>query len=69
MDDGGSHTRQRPPRYEDEDTSPTTKRELRGWYAYALAAEVYAVVGIGESAFSDSTIAYTESFSQGHSSP
>ncbi|KAF2686836.1 autophagy-related protein-like protein 22 [Lentithecium fluviatile CBS 122367] len=33
-------------RYENEDTSPTTKRELRGWYSYAIAAEVFAVVGL-----------------------
>jgi len=35
-------------RYENEDTSPTTKSELRGWYSYAIAAEVFAVVGVGE---------------------
>lgn len=34
-------------RYEHEDLSPTTKRELRGWYSYAIAAEVFAVVGAG----------------------
>lgn len=27
-------------RYENEDTSPTTERELKGWYAYPIAAEV-----------------------------
>ena len=27
-------------RYEGEDTSPTTPRELKGWYAYPIAAEV-----------------------------
>jgi UMF1 family MFS transporter len=36
-----------PSRYNDEDTSPTTPRELRGWYSYAIAAEVFAVVGVG----------------------
>ncbi|KAJ4351644.1 Autophagy protein 22 [Didymosphaeria variabile] len=36
-----------PSRYHDEDTSPTTQRELRGWYSYAIAAEVFAVVGVG----------------------
>jgi UMF1 family MFS transporter len=35
-------------RYENEDTSPTTKSEIRGWYSYAIAAEVFAVVGVGE---------------------
>ena len=28
------------PRYANEDTSPTTERELKGWYAYPIAAEV-----------------------------
>lgn len=27
-------------RYDGEDTSPTTNRELKGWYAYPIAAEV-----------------------------
>ncbi|KAL5426475.1 hypothetical protein PMIN04_001959 [Paraphaeosphaeria minitans] len=36
-----------PSRYNDEDTSPTTQRELKGWYSYAIAAEVFAVVGVG----------------------
>lgn len=36
------------PRYNDEDTSPTTDRELKGWYAYPIAAEVFAVVAVGE---------------------
>lgn len=26
--------------YEGEDTSPTTERELKGWFAYPIAAEV-----------------------------
>jgi len=38
----------RRPRYEGEDTSETTEREVRGWYAYGLAAEVFAVCGVGE---------------------
>ncbi|CAE7033997.1 hypothetical protein P3342_007209 [Pyrenophora teres f. teres] len=33
--------------YEGEDTSPTTERELKGWFAYPIAAEVYAVVAVG----------------------
>jgi UMF1 family MFS transporter len=37
----------RQPRYEGEDISATTPRELRGWYAYPIAAEVYAVVAVG----------------------
>lgn len=38
-------------RYDGEDTSPTTSRELKGWYSYAIAAEVFAVVGIGMDAY------------------
>ncbi|PBP17301.1 Major facilitator superfamily domain, general substrate transporter [Diplocarpon rosae] len=38
---------QRKPRYKGEDISPTTARELRGFYAYGLAAEVFAVCGVG----------------------
>jgi UMF1 family MFS transporter len=34
-------------RYEGEDTSATTIRELNGWYAYPIAAEVFAVVAVG----------------------
>lgn len=36
------------PRYKDEDSSPTTPRELHGWYSYAIAAEVFAVVAVGK---------------------
>ena len=35
--------------YEGEDTSPTTAREIWGWYCYGLAAEIFAVCGVGES--------------------
>jgi UMF1 family MFS transporter len=34
-------------RYDGEDTSATTNRELNGWYAYPIAAEVFAVVAVG----------------------
>jgi hypothetical protein len=34
--------------YEDEDTTPTTDREIKGWYGYTIAAEVYAVVAVGK---------------------
>lgn len=37
----------RAPRYEGEDTSETTEHEIRGWYLYGLAAEVFAVCGVG----------------------
>ncbi|KAJ5555843.1 Major facilitator superfamily domain general substrate transporter [Penicillium sp. DV-2018c] len=38
---------QRPPRYPDEDTTPTSRREILGWYSYGIAAEVFAVCGVG----------------------
>lgn len=38
---------QRKIRYDGEDISPTTTRELNGWYAYPIAAEVFAVVAVG----------------------
>ncbi|KAK3335402.1 vacuole effluxer Atg22 like-domain-containing protein [Cercophora scortea] len=34
-------------RYPGEDTRPTSSKELAGWYAYAFAAEVYVICGIG----------------------
>ncbi|KAI5364930.1 Putative MFS transporter superfamily [Septoria linicola] len=37
----------RAPRYEGEDISPTSEPELRGWYSTGLAAEIYAVCGVG----------------------
>jgi hypothetical protein len=39
---------QRKPRYDGEDTNPTTQRELLGWYSYGVAAEVFAVCGVGK---------------------
>ena len=38
---------ERAPRYEGEDVSPTTERELKGWYFTGLAAEIFAVCGVG----------------------
>jgi hypothetical protein len=40
-------TPQRPPRYVEEDTTPTSHREILGWYSYGIAAEVFAVCGVG----------------------
>ncbi|KAL8873266.1 MAG: hypothetical protein Q9174_001235 [Haloplaca sp. 1 TL-2023] len=34
------------PRYADEDTRLTSKKELWGWYSYGFAAEVFVVCGI-----------------------
>lgn len=39
---------QRPPRYAGEDTTPTSHREVLGWYSYGIAAEVFAVCGVGK---------------------
>ncbi|OCL10924.1 hypothetical protein AOQ84DRAFT_336699, partial [Glonium stellatum] len=38
---------QRFPRYDGEDTRVTTRKELMGWYAYGVGAEVFAVCGVG----------------------
>ncbi|KGO76008.1 Major facilitator superfamily domain, general substrate transporter [Penicillium italicum] len=43
--DEGVH--QRPARYAGEDTTPTSRREILGWYSYGIAAEVFAVCGVG----------------------
>ncbi|TIA14516.1 MFS general substrate transporter [Aureobasidium pullulans] len=45
--DSESNGYDRPRRYENEDVTPTSDRELKGWYAYGLAAEVFAVAGVG----------------------
>ena len=56
----------RAPRFEGEDVSPTTERELRGWYSIGLAAEIYAVCGVGRESFHPSnrfdTYNFTGSF-------
>ncbi|GFF80093.1 autophagy-related protein 22-2 [Aspergillus udagawae] len=43
----GAEAQQRPPRYPGEDTTPTSRKEILGWYAYGIAAEVFAVCGVG----------------------
>jgi len=58
MEDGhvtGSQraARRRTPRYDGEDLSPTTTRELRGFYAYSIAAEVFAVCGVGKEPYAE----------------
>ena len=47
--EGGESAGLRAPRYPGEDTSETSGREIRGWYCYGLAAEVFAVCGVGKS--------------------
>jgi hypothetical protein len=41
--------RERTLRHGEENTQITTDKELWGWYSYGLAAEVFAVCGVGES--------------------
>jgi UMF1 family MFS transporter len=36
-----------PPSYPGEDTRPTSKKELSGFYSYSFAAEVYVICGLG----------------------
>ncbi|KAK5949875.1 Autophagy protein 22 [Knufia fluminis] len=36
-----------PQAHEDEDTRPTSQKELAGWYAYGWAAEVFAICAMG----------------------
>jgi len=43
--DAGRHIR---PQYAGEDTRLTSRKELAGWYAYAFAAEVFIICGMGE---------------------
>lgn len=35
------------PKYEDEDTRPTSQKELAGWYSYGWAAEVFVICAMG----------------------
>lgn len=39
--------RDAPSQYAGEDTRVTSRKELSGWYAYAWAAEVYVICGVG----------------------
>lgn len=51
MDSSGfnDERRQLPaPLYTGQDSRPTSRKELLGWYAYAFAAETYIICGIGE---------------------
>ncbi|KAL9129641.1 MAG: hypothetical protein Q9217_001959 [Psora testacea] len=35
------------PQYPGEDTRPTSKKEISGWYSYGFAAEVFVICGMG----------------------
>lgn len=37
------------PQFPGDDTRPTSKRELAGWYCYGWAAEVFVVCAMGMS--------------------
>ena len=41
------------PHYSEEDSRPTSKRELTGWYCYGWAAEVFTVCAMGMSYLHD----------------
>ena len=47
MEEGDQDSAKRTPRYQGEDVRPTSKMEMWGWYTYGLAAEVFAVCGVG----------------------
>lgn len=36
-----------PPQFPGDDTRPTSKKELAGWYSYGWAAEVFTVCAMG----------------------
>lgn len=36
--------------YSGRDSRPTSPKEIKGWYAYAFAAETYVICGIGKHA-------------------
>lgn len=44
IDDGDDLS---PPSYDGEDTRPTSRKELAGFYAYSFAAEVFVICGLG----------------------
>jgi MFS-type transporter involved in bile tolerance (Atg22 family) len=39
------------PQYPGDDSRPTSKRELAGWYCYGWAAEVFVVCAMGTCAY------------------
>jgi UMF1 family MFS transporter len=39
------------PQYPGDDTRPTSKKELLGWYSYGWAAEVFTVCAMGKKLF------------------
>ena len=47
MDVVEEHVRETP-LYAGEDTRPTSRKELAGWYSYGWAAEVFAICAMGK---------------------
>ena len=47
MENGIDREEEQESRYEDEDTRPTSKKELAGWYSYGWAAEVFTICAMG----------------------
>lgn len=47
QDDGALENASLPPQYPEDDTRPTSKKELAGWYSYGWAAEVFTVCAMG----------------------
>ena len=48
MDDGHElYVEDDPPRYPGDDTRPTSRKEISGWYSYGFAAEVFVICGVG----------------------
>jgi UMF1 family MFS transporter len=47
-DDGDDFGDDPAPQYPGEDTRPTSRKELWGWYSYAWASEVFVICGVGE---------------------
>ncbi|KAF3936930.1 hypothetical protein ABW19_dt0207305 [Dactylella cylindrospora] len=43
----GNDSMRSTPGYPDEDTRPTSKKEIYGWYSYAWASEVFAICAMG----------------------
>jgi hypothetical protein len=50
---GDSEDREAEMRYAEEDTRPTSQKELWGWYSYGWAAEVFAICAMGEQCSDD----------------
>lgn len=49
-DDGSTPAAARSLSYSGRDSRPTSPKEIKGWYAYAFAAETYVICGIGMNA-------------------